>query len=94
MPLNVEKLSIALPPEMAAQVRQAVEAGEYSSSSEVIRDALRDWTYKRQLQHNGIEELRKLWQQARENSKPGPPVNKVLDRLERKYQAMLDDNSR
>ena len=41
---NVEKISIALPPEMVAVLRQAVETGEYASSSEVVRDALRDWT--------------------------------------------------
>ena len=39
---NVEKLSIALTPEMAAIVRQRVESGEYASSSEIIREALRD----------------------------------------------------
>ena len=38
---TVEKISIALPPEMVAVVRQAVETGEYASSSEVVRDALR-----------------------------------------------------
>jgi antitoxin ParD1/3/4 len=40
---NVEKLSIALTPEMAAAVRQAVASGEYASASEVIREALRLW---------------------------------------------------
>jgi antitoxin ParD1/3/4 len=54
------KISIALPPEMVAQVRQAVETGDYASSSEVVRDALRDWTHKRQLQQNGLAELRPL----------------------------------
>jgi antitoxin ParD1/3/4 len=59
---NVEKLSIALTPEMAEVVRQCVEAGEYASSSEVIREALRDWKMKRQLQQNKIMHLRNLWQ--------------------------------
>ncbi|WP_340122594.1 type II toxin-antitoxin system ParD family antitoxin [Methylobacter svalbardensis] len=59
---HVEKLSIALTPEMAAIVRQCVESGEYASSSEVIREALRDWKLKRSLQQNEIEELRNLWQ--------------------------------
>lgn len=58
---NVEKLSIALTSEMAAVVRQCVESGEYASSSEVIREALRDWKLKRALQHNEIDELRTLW---------------------------------
>lgn len=87
---SVEKISIALPPEMVAQVRQAVETGEYASSSEVVRDALRDWTRKRQLQQNGISELRELWQQARKDKTPGVSAAKVLDRLERKYQALAD----
>ena len=87
---SVEKISIALPPEMVAQLRQAVETGEYASSSEVVRDALRDWTRKRQLQQNGIAELRKLWQQARADKTPGVSANKVLNQLERKYQALAD----
>jgi antitoxin ParD1/3/4 len=43
----VEKISIALPPEMAANVREAVETGEYASTSEVVRDALHEWMLKR-----------------------------------------------
>ena len=39
---NVEKISIALPADMATLVRNAVETGDYASSSEVIREALRD----------------------------------------------------
>ena len=85
---NVEKISIALPPEMVAVVRQAVETGEYSSSSEVVRDALRDWTQKRSMQQQGIDELRQVWRQAMEDKGPGIPVKKILNRLERKYRAL------
>jgi antitoxin ParD1/3/4 len=87
---TVEKISIALPPEMAAQLRQAVATGEYASSSEVVRDALRDWTHKRQLQQNGIAELRTLWQAARKKNGPYAPAGEVMKRLERKYQAIAD----
>lgn len=87
---SIEKISIALPPEMVSLVRQAVETGEYASNSEVVRDALRDWTHKRSLRQQGIEELRRVWQQALEDNSPGIAPNEVLDRLERKYQAMAD----
>ena len=90
MPTTVEKITIALPPEMVAVVRSAVDAGEYASSSEVVRDALRDWTYKRQLQQNGIAELRRLWQEARADRSPGLDPEVVFDELERKYQAISD----
>jgi antitoxin ParD1/3/4 len=87
---TVEKISIALPPEMVAQLRQAVDTGEYASSSEVVRDALRDWTYKRQLRQSGISELRQLWQKAREKDGPYVPVDEVMKMLEAKYQAIAD----
>jgi antitoxin ParD1/3/4 len=87
---TAEKISIALPPEMVAVIRSAVATGEYASSSEVIRDALRDWTNKRALRQQGIEELRELWQEALHDKTPGIAAEEVLDRLERKYQTIAD----
>jgi len=85
---TAEKLSIALPPEMVAMVRSAVQAGEYASSSEVIRDALRDWTHKRSVrQQEVIADLRQRWEEARRDESPGVPAKSVLDRLARKYKA-------
>ena len=85
---SIEKISIALPPEMVEQVRGAVETGEYASSSEVVREALREWTEKRGLRRQGLNELRRVWKQAVKNSEPGVAPGTVLDRLERKYRAM------
>ncbi|MGO9317288.1 MAG: type II toxin-antitoxin system ParD family antitoxin [Terracidiphilus sp.] len=82
---TIEKLSIALPSEMAAIVRQAVDIGEYSSNSEVIRDALRDWTHKRRMREQGVAGLRKLWQEAISDNSDGLDPDPVFDRLERKY---------
>ncbi len=61
---NVEKISIALTPEMAALVRDAVKSGEYASSSEIIREALGDWKYKRLLQCQNLDEIHRLWQEG------------------------------
>jgi len=57
MPPPIERLTITLPAEMAADVKGAVEGGEYASSSEIVREALRDWKLKRSLQ---IQELTAL----------------------------------
>ena len=54
---EIERLTITLPAEMAAVVKSAVEAGDYASTSEVVRAALRDWKMKRVLQ---LEELAAL----------------------------------
>jgi antitoxin ParD1/3/4 len=61
---QVEKVSIALTAEMAATVRAAVAAGEYASSSEVVREALRDWTQRRALRQRETEILRQLWEEG------------------------------
>lgn len=87
---NVEKVSIALPPEMLSVVRNAVEVGEYASTSEVVREALRDWSHKRSIREKGLEELRGLWQQALEDTTPGVSPHEVFERLERKYRAVAD----
>jgi antitoxin ParD1/3/4 len=79
-----------LPPEMVSIVRQAVETGEYASSSEVVRDALRDWTQKRSLRQQGIDELRQVWRQALADKTPGVSAEDVLNRLERKYKALAN----
>jgi antitoxin ParD1/3/4 len=82
---TVEKLSIALPEEMAAIVRNAVDRGEYSSNSEVIRDALRDWTYKRNLRERGLADFRRKWLEAVADDSEGLDPDPVFDRLEEKY---------
>ena len=87
---TAEKISIALPAEMVHLIRNAVATGEYASSSEVIRDALRDWTYKRNLRQQGVNELRDLWQKARADESHGVCTDDVLDRLECKYQAIAE----
>ena len=86
----VEKISIALPPEMVASIRKAVETGEYASSSEVVRDALQAWTLMRDLRQQSLGQLRTLWRQALEDKTPGDPVDEMLDRLEHKYHAPAD----
>jgi antitoxin ParD1/3/4 len=55
----IERLTITLPADMAAIVRSAVDAGDYASTSEVVREAIRDWKMKRALQ---LQELAALKQ--------------------------------
>jgi antitoxin ParD1/3/4 len=55
---EIERLTITLPAEMAAVVRGAVEGGDYASSSEVVREALRDWKMKRAVQLKEMEAIK------------------------------------
>lgn len=55
---EIERLTITLPSEMAAAVKGAVNDGDYASTSEVVREALRDWKLKRALRLQELEALK------------------------------------
>jgi antitoxin ParD1/3/4 len=55
---DIERMTVTLPAEMAALVRGVVDEGDYASSSEVIREALRDWKLKRELRLQKLTDLK------------------------------------
>ncbi|MBF0153360.1 MAG: type II toxin-antitoxin system ParD family antitoxin [Magnetococcales bacterium] len=54
----MERMTITLPTDMAAVIKSAVEGGDYASTSEVVRAALRDWKMKRTLQLHELAALK------------------------------------
>jgi antitoxin ParD1/3/4 len=40
--MTIERMTITMPADLAAVVKGAVEGGDYASTSEVVREALRD----------------------------------------------------
>jgi antitoxin ParD1/3/4 len=56
----VEKITIALTAAQAEAVRRAVAEGRYASTSEAIREAVREWQERRELLGFTVEELRRL----------------------------------
>jgi antitoxin ParD1/3/4 len=81
---KVEKLSVALTPDMVAEVRAAVENGDYGSVSEVVRDALRDWRLRRKIETLETEELRHLVQEGIDSG-PGLEADTVFGRLRARF---------
>jgi antitoxin ParD1/3/4 len=69
---EIERLSVALPAPMAEAVRRAVDAGEYASTSEVIRDALRLWESRRHLRERDLEIVRQRWDEGKASGRAGP----------------------
>lgn len=81
---QAQPITVSLPPEMAAMIRQTVENGAYSSVSEVVREALRDWSRKQSAEQQELQELRALLQEAIDSGK-GEPGNDVFARLRARY---------
>ncbi|MGO9743965.1 MAG: type II toxin-antitoxin system ParD family antitoxin [Roseiarcus sp.] len=62
---DIHKVSIALTGEQLAALKAAVEAGEYATTSEIVREAIRDWQFKRELRHEDIKRLRQMWDEGK-----------------------------
>jgi antitoxin ParD1/3/4 len=62
---DVQKVSIALTGEQIGVLKAAVEAGEYATTSEIVREAIRDWQFKRELRQEDLRRLRQLWDQGK-----------------------------
>jgi antitoxin ParD1/3/4 len=78
---NVEKLSVSMTPQHAELLRDAVNSGAYASGSEVVREAMRDWSAKWMQKREDIAKLRAMWEEGKAS---GPAV-------EVDFEAVLDE---
>jgi antitoxin ParD1/3/4 len=46
---KIQKVSVALTGEQITTLNAAVATGEYATTSEIVREAIRDWQFKREL---------------------------------------------
>lgn len=85
---DTEKLSITLTPALAAMINEAVATGDYASTSEVVREALRDWRRKRLVRQQQIEEVRRLWDEGIQSG-PGRfhDMEELIQEAEGRYAA-------
>jgi len=91
---NVEKISVSLPSEMIETISEAVDAGEYATTSEAVRDALRRWHAERLWQNavkiHGLENLRRTIKEATDSLDRGEgiPAEQVYAELTARYKRM------
>jgi antitoxin ParD1/3/4 len=83
---DIEKITISLPGEMVADIKAAIAAGEFTNTSEAIREALRHWRRARTVIALNNDELRRLVAEGRAS---GEPVDgeSALRRLRERFAA-------
>jgi antitoxin ParD1/3/4 len=69
---DIQKVSVALTSSQLAALKAVVDAGEYATTSEIVREALRDWQYKRELRQEELKRLRELWDEGKTSGDAGP----------------------
>jgi antitoxin ParD1/3/4 len=85
---DIQKISIALTGEQVEALKAAVNSGAYATTSEVVREAIRDWQHKQQLRPDEIKILRRLWDEGKAS---GPPVPLDFDELRREARQRLKE---
>jgi antitoxin ParD1/3/4 len=80
-----EKITISIPSEMAAALRESVEDGQYLTEGEIVRNALDDWVRSRVRAKARLQRLREELVKADEG--PWYSEEEVSARLEASFAA-------
>ena len=69
---EIQKISVALTAEQVGALKAAVDTGEYATTSEIVREALREWQWRRELRGEDLNRLRQLWQEGKASGAATP----------------------
>lgn len=85
---DVREVSVALTGEQLAAMSDAVKAGEYATTNEIVQEAVELWQSRRELQRADIQRLGHAWD-AGKASGPATPLN--FDSLRQEARQRLND---
>lgn len=91
---TAEKISITMTPEQLRAVRESVTAGEYASTSEVLRDAVRLWQRQRQEDAERLNAIRARIRRSLDDPRPSLSLEQVDAHLEEVFTQAERDTSR
>ena len=78
---TAEKISITMTPEMMRTIRASVASGEYTSTSEALRDAVRVWQGDREEHAQRLESIRARINRSIDDPRPSVTGEEVKRRL-------------
>lgn len=84
-----EKLSVTLTAEMVRDLEASVNAGEFASTSEALRDAVRTWRREREDRAERMALIRARIQASIDDPRQPLTADEVFDRLAKTRQARL-----
>ena len=85
---KLERITVTMPEEMAAKIRAAVESGEYATTSEIVREALRDWNEYQERRRLKLEQIRAMIADGEKG--PFRDGEEVMSELIEKYQKLAE----
>jgi antitoxin ParD1/3/4 len=91
---NAEKISITMTPEMLHVIRASVVSGEYASTSEVLRDAVRIWQREREEHSARLAAIRARIAASVDDTRPTLGASQVQERLKALHARTVTDHGR
>lgn len=89
---KAEKITITIPPEMLAVIKKKVDDGFYSSTSELIRAAVRLWQQKEEEHEARIKAIRMRLEHSEKNGDP-VPLQSAFERVESLHKQRLEKSA-
>lgn len=86
---NAEKISITLPNDMLIAIKDKVKSGDYGSTSEVIREAMRLWQHREQQHQAKLALIRDRLERSANSGDP-VPLEEAFDQLAALHQQRLN----
>jgi antitoxin ParD1/3/4 len=89
---KAKRITITLPPDMLAAIKKQVSSGSYSSTSEVIREAMRLWQQKEEERQVRLALIRDRLTRSAQSGEP-VPLDVAFSRIERHHMIRLEQEA-
>ena len=80
---NAEKVSVTMTPDMMRAIRESVESGEFATTSEAMRDAVRVWQRQRIEDAERLEAVRARIRRSIDDTRPSLSADEAEAELAR-----------
>ena len=77
------KISVTLTAEMVRDLEASVAAGDFASTSEALRDAVRLWRDRREERAERLATIKARLKASIDDPRPSVPIDEVMTRLKR-----------
>jgi antitoxin ParD1/3/4 len=87
---QVEKVSVSMTSEQAELMQEAVQSGAYANDSEIVLEAISDWSTKWEARKGDVQTLRMMWIDGKAS---GAPTDVDFDNVLEEARAELKNAS-
>ncbi|GAB6904577.1 hypothetical protein JCM12296A_04110 [Desulfosarcina cetonica] len=89
---KAERITITLPPDMLASIKEKVRSGNYSSTSEVIREAMRLWQQKDEERQVRLALIRERLTRSTRSGEP-VPLDAAFKQIEKQHNTRMEQEA-